>query len=48
MSNKTMSAKESQKFVEMVGHGDESPEEMLAALANTFPEQFVLENHATA
>lgn len=49
MSNKAMTAQESQKFMEIVlGHGDESPEEMLATLANNFPDQFVMESHGTA
>eukprot|EP01033_Poteriospumella_lacustris_P006740 gene6740-4859_t len=49
MSNKAMTTQESQKFMEIVlGHGDESPEEMLATLANNFPEQFVMQSHGTA
>jgi ethanolamine permease len=44
MSNKSMSTKDSQKFMEIIlCHGDQPPEKLLSTLATEWPDQFVVE-----
>lgn len=44
MSNKSLSTKDSQKFMEIIlCHGDQPPEKLLSTLATEWPEQFVVE-----
>jgi ethanolamine permease len=45
MSNKSLSTKDSQKFMEIIlCHGDQPPEKLLSTLATEWPDQFVVES----